>query len=37
MAAKISKLENQYLNEKFNEACEEEKLSNIFLNKLPFL
>ncbi|XP_045030014.1 LOW QUALITY PROTEIN: DNA repair protein REV1-like [Daphnia magna] len=37
MAAKISKLENQYLNEKFNEACEEEKLSNIFLNIAIFV
>jgi DNA repair protein REV1 len=30
MAAKISKLENQYLNEQFNEVQEDDKLSNVF-------
>lgn len=37
MAAKISKLENQYLNEQFDEVQEEEKLSNIFSNVTIFV
>lgn len=37
MAAKISKLENQYLNEQFNEVQEDDKLSNVFSNVAIFV
>jgi DNA repair protein REV1 len=37
MAAKISKLENQYLNEQFNEVQEDDKLSSIFSNVSIFV
>jgi DNA repair protein REV1 len=37
MAAKISKLENQYLNEQFNEVQEDDKLSNIFSSVAIFV